>query len=106
MSQFFQIQDIGAITPELELVAFGMFLLIFDLLIPDKRKLGLIALAGIASCSLFLLRLRNPDFPASGGVLALGPFAIFLTLRVLLAAALPGAIPLEHLHIERGKHEE
>src|SRR2546426_2676509 len=77
MSQFFQIQDIGAITPELELVAFGMFLLIFDLLIPDKRKLGLIALAGIAISGLFLFRLRNTDFSAYGGVLALDPFSIF-----------------------------
>ena len=32
MPPFLQLQDIGAIVPELELVVFGMFLLIFDLL--------------------------------------------------------------------------
>src|SRR5438094_635816 len=54
MAQFFQMQDLGAITPELELVAFGMFLLIFDLMVQEKRRLGLIALAGIAISGFFL----------------------------------------------------
>src|SRR5437773_2104936 len=94
MSQFFQIQDIGAITPELELVAFGMFLLIFDLLIPEKRKLGLIALVGIAISGLFLFRLRNTDFSAYGGVLVLDPFSIFFKFIFLIAAALSIAISL------------
>src|SRR5437867_10077907 len=106
MSQFFQIQDIGAITPELELVAFGMFLLIFDLLIPDKRKLGLIALAGIAISGLFLFRLRNTDFSAYGGVLALDPFSIFFKAIFLVAAALSVAISLKYLDIERENHGE
>src|SRR5437762_6623854 len=106
MSQFFQIQDIGAITPELELVAFGMFLLIFDLLIPDKRKLGLIALAGIAISGLFLFRLRNTDFAAYGGVLALDPFSIYFRVIFLLAAALSIAISLKYLDIERENHGE
>src|SRR3989454_9494971 len=106
MSQFFQIQDIGAITPELEVVAFGMFLLIFDLLIPDKRKLGLIALAGIAISGLFLFRLRNTDFSAYGGVLALDPFSIFFKSIFLIAAALSIAISLKYLDIERENHGE
>src|SRR5437667_807569 len=106
MSQFFQIQDIGAITPELEVVAFGMFLLIFDLLIPDKRKLGLIALAGIAISGLFLFRLRNTDFSAYGGVLALDPFSIFFKFIFLIAAALSIAISLKYLYIERENHGE
>lgn len=106
MSQFFQIQDIGAITPELELVAFGMFLLIFDLLIPDKRVLGLIALAGIAISGVFLFRLRNTDFSAYGGVLALDPFSIFFKFIFLIAAALSIAISLKYLDIERENHGE
>src|SRR6266568_8286326 len=106
MSQFFQIQDIGAITPELELVAFGMFLLIFDLLIPDKRKLGLIALGGIAISGLFLFRLRNTDFSAYGGVLVLDPFSIFFKFIFLIAAALSIAISLKYLDIERENHGE
>src|SRR2546426_3522012 len=106
MSQFFQIQDIGAITPELELVAFGMFLLIFDLLIEDKRKLGLLALAGIAISGLFLFRLRDVDFSAYGGMLVLDPFSIFFKLIFLIAAALSIAISLKYLDIERENHGE
>src|SRR5438128_2725608 len=106
MSQFFQIQDIGAITPELELVAFGMFLLIFDLLIPDKRKLGLIALGGIAISGLFLFRLRNTDFSAYGGLFVLDHFSMFFKLVFLIAAALSIAISLKYLDIERENHGE
>ena len=61
MPQFLQtisVQDIGAIVPELELAVFGMFLLIFDLLVKEKRKLGYFALAGIAASAVFLFRLR------------------------------------------------
>src|SRR3989442_9833840 len=97
MSQFFQIQDIGAITPELELVVFGMFLLIFDLLVPDKRKLGLLALAGIAISGVFLFRLHGVEFSAYGGMLVLDPFAIFFKVIFLVAAGLSIAISLKYL---------
>src|SRR5437899_8280355 len=106
MAQFFQMQDLGAITPELELVAFGMFLLIFDPVIPDKRKLGLTALAGTATSGLFLFRLRYTDFSASGGVLALDPFSIFFKSLFWIAAALSIAISLKYLDIERENHGE
>src|SRR3989442_5466067 len=106
MGQFFQMQDLGAITPELELVAFGMFLLIFDLLVQEKRKLGMIALAGIAISGLFLFRLRGVDFSAYGGTLVLDPFAIFFKLIFLVAAALSIAISLKYLEIERENHSE
>ena len=106
MAQFFQMQDLGAITPELELVAFGMFLLIFDLMVQEKRKLGLIALAGIAISGFFLFRLRGTDFSAYGGVLALDPFSIFFKTIFLVAAALSVAISLKYLDIERENHGE
>src|SRR5437870_2332917 len=106
MSQFFQIQDIGAITPELELVAFGMFLLIFDLLIPDKRKLGLIALAGIAISGFFLYKATGIELSAYGGVLAVDQFANFFKLIFLVAAALSIALSLKYLDIERENHGE
>src|SRR5216117_1962967 len=83
-----------------------MFLLIFDLLIPDKRKLGLIALAGIAISGLFLFRLREVDFSAYGGTLVLDPFAVFFKLIFLVAAALSIAISLRYLDIERENHGE
>src|SRR5947207_6129987 len=99
-------QDIGAIVPELELIVFGMFLLIFDLLIEDKRKLGLLALAGIAISGLFLFRLRDVDFAAYGGALVLDPFAIFFKFIFLIAAALSIAISLKYLDVERENHGE
>ena len=58
MSEFFRITDIGAIVPELELAVFGMFLLIFDLLIQEKRKIGYIALIGVAVSGFYLFRLH------------------------------------------------
>jgi NADH-quinone oxidoreductase subunit N len=106
MPQFFQMQDIGAIIPELELAVFGMFLLIFDLLIKEKRRLGLIALAGIGISAFFLFRLRGIEFAAYGGALILDPFSIFFKLIFLVAAALSIAISLKYLDIERENHGE
>jgi len=106
MPPFLQMQDIGAIVPELELVVFGMFLLIFDLLIPNKRTLGLIALVGIGASGAFLFRVRGLDVSAYGGTLALDPFAIFFKLIFLVAAALSIAISLKYLDIERENHGE
>lgn len=106
MPPFFQMQDIGAIVPELELVVFGMFLLIFDLLVEDKRKLGLLALVGIAISGFFLFRLRAVDFSAYGGMLSLDPFSIFFKVIFLVAAALSIAISLKYLDIEHENHGE
>src|SRR5215831_1553108 len=106
MPQFFQMQDIGAIVPELELAVFGMFLLIFDLLIPTKRRLGYVALAGVGISAAFLFRLRGIEFYAYGGSLILDPFSIFFKLIFLIAAALSIAISLRYLDIERENHGE
>ena len=109
MPQFFQsisIQDIGAIVPELELAVFGMFILIFDLLVAEKRKLGYFALAGIAASAVFLFRLRSVEFSAYGGVLSLDPFAVFFKVIFLVGAALSIAISLKYLDIERENHGE
>jgi NADH-quinone oxidoreductase subunit N len=106
MPQFFQIQDIGAIVPELELAVFGMFLLIFDLLVQSKRRLGYVALAGVAVSAFFLFRLRGVEFVAYGGVLTLDPFSIFFKWIFLIAAGLSIAISLRYLDIERENHGE
>src|SRR5215471_1010522 len=106
MPQFFQMQDIGAIVPELELAVFGMALLIFDLLIENKRTLGLISLAGVAISGFFLFRLRGVEFSAYGGVLSLDPFAVFFKLIFLIAAGLSIAVSLKYLDIERENHAE
>jgi len=59
MDRFFQPQDLGVIGPELELALFGMIVLVFDLLLKNKRMLGYISLAGLAWAGFFLFRLRN-----------------------------------------------
>src|SRR5213594_2014134 len=106
MGQFFQMQDLGAIAPELELVAFGMVLLIADLIIEEKRKLGIIALIGIAFSGFFLFRLRAIEFPAYGGVMVVDHFSTFFKLVFLIAAGLSIAISLKYLDIERENHGE
>jgi NADH-quinone oxidoreductase subunit N len=106
MPQFFQIQDIGAIVPELELAVFGMFLLIFDLMVTNKRRLGYFALAGIAVAAAFLFKLWNVEYYAYGGTLILDPLAVFFKLIFLIAAALSIAISLRYLDIERENHGE
>jgi NADH-quinone oxidoreductase subunit N len=106
MPQFFQMQDIGAIVPELELAVFGMFLLIFDLMVQNKRRLGYIALGGIAISGYFLFKLWGVEFTAYGGALVLDPFSIFFKMIFLVAAALSIAISLRYLDIERENHGE
>src|SRR5262245_19702643 len=59
MGQFFQRQDLGAIGPELELALFGMIVLVFDLMVRNKRVLGYVSLVGLAWSGYFLYRLRN-----------------------------------------------
>lgn len=106
MGQFFQMQDLGAIAPELELALFGMIVLIADLVVQEKRRLGLLALAGIGVSGIFWFKLRGADVAAYGGALAIDPFAAFFKLIFLIAAALSIAISLKYLDIERENHAE
>ena len=73
MDQFFKMQDLGAIAPELELALFGMMLLVFDLLVKSKRWLAGIALAGIAWSGYFLIELREAEVLAYNGLLVVDP---------------------------------
>ena len=106
MGQFFQMQDLAAITPELELLAFGMAILLGDLVVERKRTLGLVALLGIAVSGVFLFRLRNVEIAAYGGLFVLDHFSMFFKLVFLIAAALSIAISLKYLDIERENHGE
>jgi len=106
MEQFFKLQDLGAIAPEIYLLLFGMILLIFDLLVKDKRVLGLIALAGIGMSGAFLFNLHGVDVEAYGGLLKVDQFAWFFKLIFLIAAALSIAISMRYLDIEREHHGE
>src|SRR5262245_29299088 len=106
MAQFFNIQDIGAIGPELYLALFGMILLVLDLVVEKKRTLGFVALIGIAFSGLFLFRLRGFELSAYGGVLSVDQFSNFFRLIFLVAAALSIALSLKYLDIERENHGE
>src|SRR5688572_7783501 len=106
MEQFFQLQDLGAIAPELELTLFGMILLIADLVVTQKKWLGGIALVGIGLSGIFLLRLVGVETSAYGGLLVVDQFAAFFKLIFLIAAALSIAISLKYLDIEREHHGE
>jgi len=106
MGQFFNVQDLGAIAPELELMLFGMILLIADLLVEDKKWLGFISLGGIAWSGYFLWRLHGIEVSAYSGLLVIDQFSWFFKLLFLLAAALTIAVSLKYLDIEKEHHGE
>src|SRR5215813_6894663 len=106
MAEFFRIQDLGAIAPELELIIFGMLVLITDLVVKDKKKLGLFAIVGIAASAILLFRLSGIDLSAYGGVLVVDRFANFFKLIFLIAAALSISLSMKYLDIERENHGE
>jgi NADH-quinone oxidoreductase subunit N len=107
MGQFFNLQDLGAIAPELELMLFGMILLIADLLVENKKWLGFIGLGGIAWSGYFLIRLYGiqPVF-AYNGLLIIDQFSWLFKLIFLIAAGLTIAISMRYLDIEREHHGE
>ncbi len=105
MGDFFQLQDLAAIAPELELTAFGLALLIADLIVRDKRKLGYFALVGLAVSAYFLFVTEmRPE--AYGGQLAVDPFATYFKFIFLIAAGLTIALSTRYLDIEREQHGE
>jgi len=107
MGQFFNLQDLGAIAPELELMLFGMILLIADLLIENKKWLGFIALGGTAWSGYFLYRLHGiPEVSAYGGLITIDHYSWFFKLLFLIGAALSIAISIRYLDIEKEHHGE
>jgi NADH-quinone oxidoreductase subunit N len=106
MDQFFKLQDLGAIAPELELVIWGMGILIADLIVKDKKKLGIAAIVSLVISGVFVVRLQGVDVSAYGGLLVVDPFANFFKLIFLAGAALAIAISLKYLDIERENHGE
>ena len=101
MGEFFQLQDLGAIAPELELTIFGLVLLVADLIIKEKRRLGYIALVGLAVSGAFLFRLGDMNASAYGGQLVVDPFATYFKFIFLIASGLAIAISMRYLDIER-----
>ncbi len=107
MEQFFQPQDLRAIAPELALTVFGLGLLVLDLIVPDKRKLGYWALAGVASAAILLFLNRNLDAAtAYGGQVVVDPFADYFKLMFLLATGLTVGLSMRYLDVEGEQHGE
>jgi NADH-quinone oxidoreductase subunit N len=91
----------------LELAVFGMFLLIFDLMVKTKRRLGYVALIGVGVSGFFLFKLWNVGTHyAYNGALVIDPLAMFFKLIFLVAAALSIAISLKYLDLEHENHGE
>ena len=106
MGPFFQLQDLGAIAPELALTVFGLALLLFDLIVSNKRVLSYIALTGLAVSTVFLILLGNINVSAYGGHLSVDPFASYFKLIFLITAGLAIGMSIRHLDIEREQHGE
>src|ERR1043165_6658714 len=83
-----------------------MVVLIADLVIKDKKKLGILALIGIAFSGGFLYKAAGMELSAYGGTLAVDAFANFFKLIFLIAAPLSIALSLKYLDIERENHGE
>src|SRR5438552_2049632 len=106
MGQFFRLQDLRAIAPELELVIWGMILLIADLVIHDKKKIGILAIVGILFSGAFVFMANGVSMYAYGGSIAVDQFANFFKLIFLVGAALSILLSLRYLDIERENHGE
>jgi len=107
MGEFFQISDLTAIAPELALALFGLALLIFDLIVADKEKLGYVALVGLTLSAYLLFSNRGIDFsPVYGGQLAVDPFAAYFKFMFLIATGLTIGLSMRYLDIEREQHGE
>ena len=107
MGEFFNLQDLRAISPELALALFGMMLLVFDLILPDKRWLAGVALVGVAWSGVYLFLLRDViSVRAYGGLLVIDQFSWFFKLLFLIASALAIFLSLKYLDIEREHHGE
>ncbi len=106
MGEFFQLADLGAIAPELALAAFGLVLLVADLIVSDKRKLAHLSLGILAISAFLLFRLGNLSTSAYGGQVSIDPFASYFKFIFLIAAALTIGISTRYLDIEREHHGE
>ncbi len=106
MGEFFQLADLGAIAPELALAAFGLVLLVADLIVSDKRKLAHLSLGILAISAFLLFRLGDLSTSAYGGQVSIDPFASYFKFIFLIAAALTIGISTRYLDIEREHHGE
>ena len=109
MGDFFQLSDLTAVAPELALALFGLALLVFDLMVYDKRKLGYVALVGLALSTFLLFNNRELYAQAQtayGGQLVVDSFAAYFKFMFLIATGLTIGISMRYLDIEGEQHRE
>ena len=97
--------DFFLILPEVELVLFGLAILLFDFMLGVKDKAGnaVFAMLGVifSGISLYRLRALGPD-PIGGfsGSLIVDPFFVFFGMLFLLATALVILLSVRYLQVE------
>src|ERR1700720_106714 len=103
--------DFFLILPEVELVLFGLAILLFDFMLGVKDKTGnaVFAMLGVIFSGISLYRLRSlgPE-PIGGfsGSLIVDPFFIFFGMLFLIATALVILLSVRYLQIENEHHGE
>src|ERR1700733_987789 len=103
--------DFFLILPEVELVLFGLAILLFDFMLSAKDKTGnaVFAMLGVifSGISLFRLRGLGPD-AVSGfdGSILVDPFFRYFGLIFLVATGLVILLSVRYLQIEQEQHGE
>src|SRR6202795_2084186 len=100
--------DFFLILPEVELVLFGLAILLFDFMLGVRDKTGnaVFAMLGVIFSGISLYRLRAVGPEAVGGFdgsIVIDPFFLFFGMILLVATALVILLSARYLEIE-GEH--
>jgi NADH-quinone oxidoreductase subunit N len=103
--------DFFLILPEVELVLFGLAILLFDFMLGVKDKTGnaVFAMLGVIFSGISLYRLRALGPEPIGGFnssIVVDPFFIFFGMIFLIATALVILLSVKYLQIEKENHGE
>src|SRR5579864_4042340 len=103
--------DFFLILPEVELVLFGLAILLFDFMLGVRDKTGnaVFAMLGVIFSGISLYRLRAIGPDAVGGFdgsIVIDPFFLFFGLILLVATGLVILLSAKYLEIEGENHGE
>jgi NADH-quinone oxidoreductase subunit N len=103
--------DFFLILPEVELVLFGLAILLFDFMLGIRDKTGnaVFAMLGVIFSGISLYRLRGIGPDAVGGFdgsIVVDPFFLFFGMIVLIATGLVILLSVKYLQIEDEHHGE
>jgi NADH-quinone oxidoreductase subunit N len=103
--------DFALVLPEVQLLLFGMGILLTDFLLEDRYKYwnAVMAMLGVGFSGYSLWRLRDLPPEASGGFndsILVDPFFIFFGMLFLAATALIVLLSVRYLTIEKENHGE